>query len=242
MNDWKRVWNKRDSQIGSVDEGDIFGMFCKLKSADGFDTQLKEGYYEALFDGWGRMDAEIQKHCHGIGSVYEVGCGSGANLYLYRKLLGIGRLGGIDYSKPLIEIARQVCVGGGNSVELKIGEAIDIEPLPCYDLVLSDSVFAYFPDVPYGMEVLGRMCGKAGKAVVVRDIFDLAKKDACMEARRASMAGYDEHYKDLDKTFYPREAFLAFARGHGYSCRILEPGNKRYWNNDFVFDFYLYKQ
>lgn len=40
-------------------------------------------------------------------SIYEVGCGSGVNLYLFEKLKNIKCIGGCDYSEPLIKIAKK---------------------------------------------------------------------------------------------------------------------------------------
>lgn len=45
-----------------------------------------------------------------VNSVYEVGCGSGANLYLLKNR-GI-QVGGIDYSRSLVDTAKKI-VGGG---------------------------------------------------------------------------------------------------------------------------------
>lgn len=47
MNEWNKIWEKRSSEIVMSD--DVFDMFCKLKKADGFDTQDVDGYYEAFF-------------------------------------------------------------------------------------------------------------------------------------------------------------------------------------------------
>jgi hypothetical protein len=47
MNEWNRIWGNRSSDI--VISDNIFDMFCKLKKADGFDTQDVDGYYEAFF-------------------------------------------------------------------------------------------------------------------------------------------------------------------------------------------------
>ena len=47
MNQWDKIWAGRSSEI-AISE-DIFDMFCKLKKADGFDTQDVEEYYEAFF-------------------------------------------------------------------------------------------------------------------------------------------------------------------------------------------------
>ena len=87
---------------------DIFDMFCKLKKADGFDTQDVDGYYEAFFKEWNAMVDTMIKEAGNITSVYEVGCGSGVNLYLFQKLKKIERVGGCDYSEALLDIAKKV--------------------------------------------------------------------------------------------------------------------------------------
>lgn len=235
MNHWKETWNKRNKDIQITD--DVFEMFCRLKKADGYDTQVEDGYYEGLFEEWKRTKEEISSYGISYDSVYEVGCGSGVNLYLFKKILKIEKLGGIDYSKPLLEIAKKVL----SDAELQYGEAAELDTFPSYDLVLSEGVFIYFQDVQYGMNVFGKMYEKAKKAVVIKDVYDLEKKEACMAARRASVENYDELYKGLEKTFYPKELFIKFAEKKDCKYMIAEPHNEHYWNNNFTFDFYLYK-
>lgn len=58
MNQWDKIWAGRSSEI-AISE-DIFDMFCKLKKADGFDTQDVEGYYEAFFSEWNRMTDDLK--------------------------------------------------------------------------------------------------------------------------------------------------------------------------------------
>ncbi|MDE7313645.1 MAG: class I SAM-dependent methyltransferase [Eubacterium sp.] len=241
MNDWKRIWNQRAQDVCAIggQNQNVFDMFCKLKAADGYDTHIQEGYYEGFYEEWKRMNEKIHKKIPVFESVYEVGCGSGVNLYLYHELMGIDKLGGIDYSLPLISIAGQVFQG--KDIDLENGEAACLEIFPQYDIVLSEAAFIYFPDVHYGMEVLARMYEKAKKAVVIKEVFDLAKKEACMKVRRGSVENYDEKYKNLDKTFYAKEMFLKFAEDRGCECMIVEPELTFYWNNDYVFDAYLYK-
>ena len=50
MNEWDKIWKRRSMDIEITD--DVFDMFCKLKCADGFDTQNVEGYYEAFYQEW----------------------------------------------------------------------------------------------------------------------------------------------------------------------------------------------
>lgn len=234
MNQWDRVWRNRSSEIEI--SGDIFEMFCKLKRADGFDTQDVEGYYEAFWKQWKAM-AERIANCGEISGIYEVGCGSGVNLYLFQQLKKVQRVGGIDYSDKLIKIAGEVL----KTTDLQCEEALYVSALPKYDVVLADSVFQYFLDVDYGLQVLEKMWDKAEKLVVITEIHDEARKEEHLSYRRQCVENYDEKYKGLDKTFYSREMFLDFAKKMGGTCTIVEPENELYWNNRFVFDCYLYR-
>ena len=72
MNEWDKIWKRRSMDIEITD--DVFDMFCKLKCADGFDTQNVEGYYEAFYQEWNEMYKKMIKFTKNISSVYEVGC------------------------------------------------------------------------------------------------------------------------------------------------------------------------
>ena len=107
MNNWDKIWKKRTAEIEN--RATVFEMFKELKRADGFDTQDVQGYYEAFFRQWECMAQRIETGCAGtIGSLYEIGCGSGVNLYLFSALKHVAVLGGLDYSKNLIRIAQSV--------------------------------------------------------------------------------------------------------------------------------------
>ena len=107
MNNWDKIWKKRTAKIEN--RATVFEMFKELKRADGGDTQEVQGYYEAFFRQWECMAQRIETGCAGtIGSLYEIGCGSGVNLYLFSTLKHVAVLGGLDYSKNLIRIAQSV--------------------------------------------------------------------------------------------------------------------------------------
>lgn len=235
MNEWNRIWAKRSSEIAVSD--DIFDMFCKLKKADGFDTQNVEGYYESFFEEWNQMADTIAKEVGKIQSVYEVGCGSGVNLYLFEKLKNIKCIGGCDYSEPLIKIAKKVL----DTEDLMCKEADKISTEPIYDVVIADSVFQYFQSPEYGMDVLKKMWNKAEKMIAITELHDESMKEEHLNYRRQCVANYDEKYKGLDKTFYTKEMFEEFAKSVGATCKIVKPGNELYWNNKYVFDCYLIK-
>lgn len=83
-------------------------------------------------------------------SVYEVGCGSGVNLYLFQKRIKNAILGGIDYSQGLVEIAQNILPD--SSLLCGNAENMDIETK--YDLVMADSVFQYFGSREYAKDIL----------------------------------------------------------------------------------------
>lgn len=237
MNQWDKIWNKRNSSLEKTE--DIFDMYCKLKSANGFDTQDIDGYYESFYEQCKKMCEKIIAGCAGrLESVYEVGCGSGVNLYVFQKFLPQLTVGGMDYSAPLIQIAKNVI----ESNDLSLGEALRINSEDKYDVVLSDSVFQYFQSPEYGMKVLEKMYDKAKKMLVITEIHDMELFEEHMEYRRSCVENYDEKYKGLEKTFYKKQDFINFAKEKQCRYEIIKPDNKIYWNNEYVFDFYLYKE
>ena len=216
----------------------MFATFCELKRADGFDTQDVEGYYEAFYKQWNGMADTIFEHCgNKVNSVYEVGCGSGVNLYLFQRLKGVKKLGGLDYSSNLIEIAKGVL----DEADLICDEAANVSAEPEYDVVLADSVFQYFQDTAYGEKVLERMWLKTKKMLIITEIHDIDRKEEHLAYRRKCVENYDEKYAGLDKTFYSKEMFQKFAERVNAKCMIVEPQNDLYWNNRFVFDCYIYR-
>lgn len=236
MNNWDKVWKSRETKLTNTD--DVFQMFCNLKRANGFDTQDVDNYYESFYEEWLERTAFIKELCREpLESVYEVGCGSGVNLYMFQQLEKIEKLGGIDYSENIIKVAKGVV----DSSDISCGEALAVSVEEKYDLVLSDSVFQYFQDAEYGMKVLDRMYQKAGKLVVITEIHDESRKEEHLKYRRAIVENYDEKYKGLDKTFYSEEMFRAFAEKVKCKCVIKKPKNMIYWNNKYVFECYLLK-
>ncbi len=147
------------------------------------------------------------------GKNYKISLKDASEFAVYKELKrllknrGI-KVGGIDYSKNLSDIARDVISEEEN---IETGEAINLSTDEKYDMVFSDGVFAYFPDEEYGKAVLYKMFQKARKLVVVSEIFDKDMQFECERHRRELFDNYDEAYKGLDKVFYKREMFIQFA-------------------------------
>lgn len=235
---WKEVWNTKGADFKAIDrEQDEFACYRELKKLDGFDVSIEnaETYYRRFYETAINMWKYIQEKTD-FRSAYEVGCGSGANLYLLKNR-GV-KVGGIDYSKPLSDIAGKV-LKDEDSVQM--GEAVFMTVDEKYDMVFSDSVFAYFPDETYGLKVLEKMYEKAIRVVVLSEVFDKAMKKECENYRREKLADYDELYQGLDKVFYDRGMFERFAKEHQCRIEFTEVDNEYYWNSRYLYNCYIFK-
>ena len=87
MNNWKRIWDGKKLDKLNLNRGE-FEVFCDLKKADGFDVNVgnEEVYYRSFYHEWISMYQNLNNFSNnGVQSVYEVGCGSGVNLYLFQN-------------------------------------------------------------------------------------------------------------------------------------------------------------
>ena len=234
---WKHVWQNKGSDYCVTDNGDIFTNYMELKRIDGFDVNVEdsENYYRNFFDSFCRLWGQLCNR-EKPGSAFEVGCGSGANLYLLKNLFGVS-VGGLDYSERLIQIASKLVDSG----DIFVGEADQMPTNPVYDVILSDSVFAYFESIDYAKRVLERMYDKAAKAILICEIFDKEKEQECIQYRRNMVEDYDERYRGLDKLFFSREIFIEFAKTHDCEIEFTELDNSYYWNSRYLYNCIMYK-
>lgn len=237
QSEWKNLWNKRSGELDKIEKGDFRKIFLELKRSNGFDV-VDELTYDALYEQYIETKQNLcPAGLHGgIESVYEVGCGAGANLFLFEN--EDIRTGGIDYSEGLIGTARQVL----KTQDLMCGEAISVSTTPKYDSCFSNSVFSYFPDEEYALQVLEKMYEKANYSIGILDVHDIQMKEAFIKYREEIVPDYHERYKNLPKLFYSRQLFEKFAADHDMEIVFRESAMEGYWNNQFVFHCYLYKK
>ena len=235
-NQWKRIWNQREDHLGAVDASDRKAMFLEMKRMDGFDIADGGIPYESLMEQYRFMERKL---CLQEGnSVFEVGCGCGANLYLLHDE-GFD-VGGLDYSASLIEAMRKAFPEHALK-ECICDEAIHLPIDERYHAVFANSVFSYFPDLQYAEAVLERMFAKTMRSIGLLDIHDVDKQEAFIQYRMEHIPDYEERYRDLPKLFYPRTFFEDFASRHDMGIQFDETELDGYWNSGFVFDCYLYK-
>lgn len=233
-NKWKEIWNRRKPAAGELD-GDWEHVYLELKRLNGYD----------VMEGGVPLDSFLNFHAGLVElldltpgkSVYEVGCGAGANMYLMQREGMI--VGGSDYAEGLIETAHAVVP---NAREMGAMEAADIPTEEKYDAVYSCGVFSYFPDHAYATRVLERMLEKSRYAVGITELHDRTKRQDYLAFRRANIPNYDERYEGLGRLFFRREFFEEFAARH--DLRLVFPNLEmaNYWNTPFLFTCFMYRK
>ena len=239
-NNWKNIWEKRDDRLSHINLSDTKEVFLELKRLDGYDIADGGIPYDDLLKQYQLTFKHLGINSGGVyGSVFEVGCGSGANLYLFKKD-GV-TVGGIDYSQKLIDILKKV-FDDGDLKECICGEAIECPVDTKYDAVFSDSVFHYFPDLNYAVEVMEKMVEKSRYSIGITDVYDIDKKQDYLDWRIKNDENYEERYKDLPKLFYSRKFFEDFAQENNLKIDFVDINMAGYWNNDFTFNCFMYKR
>lgn len=237
-NNWKQLWSERSAQETVLRQGTPEEIFMELKRTNGFDVVKGGISYESFLKQHQQMREYLSRHLPdgaALQSVYEVGCGSGANLFLLEQD-GI-TCGGVDYSPRLLSYSKQVL----HTADLRCADALEFPQEPQLDAVISVSVFGYFINERYAETVLEKMLQKARYSLGILEVADAAKADAYTAYRRELIPNYDERYKDLPRQFYCTAFFEEFAQKHGLGIEIVPMTIKDYWNSRFYFDCYLYK-
>jgi cyclopropane fatty-acyl-phospholipid synthase-like methyltransferase len=230
---WDEIWNNR--RISSPDQSQDISLEDML-NADGFDTPTAKlnsvEYWEEYIRGISKKIDLAPGD-----SVFEIGCGCGAFLYLWYK--EGHRVGGIDYSENLISFARHAMKG----MDFRVSEAIDLDTEEKYDVVLSNGVFLYFKDYSYARKVVEKMIMKAGKTIAILEIPDLAKKEESERARRAALpeGEYDKKYEGLQHLYFERDWFTQFSDKSGYKIEIFDQDIKGCRNSQFRFNVVMKK-
>lgn len=238
-NNWKKIWSGK-KVISSAYSGDEFIRFCELKKANGFDVEVgdEQRYFKAFYKEWCRFYEEaIRIIGRDIDGVFEVGCGSGVNLYMFKnRLENNTRWGGIDYSEAMIKSAI-IATGSEN---FRCCGADEISPTPQYDIVMSDSVFQYFESLEYAETVLRKMIEKSAKLTYLGEIHDKRMERDLLEYRRNKIVDYDIKYKGLNKLFIDREWIVDIANKYNKSVTFSEVNNPEYLNAKYEYNCFIY--
>lgn len=86
------------------------------------------------------------------------------------------------------------------------------------------------------------MLEKCRYSIGILDIHDIEKKNDFINYRSKTVENYKELYSGLDKLFYSKSFFLHFAEQHNLDIMFSISDLSEYWNNDFIFNCFLYKR
>ena len=229
MKNWKAIWNNRTCSKSSE------LILQKLIYLDGFDSgagiidvEKWLQYIESLIS-----EINIDKNY----SIYDIGCGSGAFLYPFYQ--AGHEVGGIDFSECLLKKALEVM----ENMDFQVKEAIEVNTEVKYDLVVSNSVFQYFPHINYAEEVVLKMINKSRRFVMVLDIPDSIKKIESETFRRGSLSvgEYENKYRELNHLYYDKDWFKNLAEKNSCTVNIFDQKIEAYGNSNFRFNVMIEK-
>ena len=195
---WLKVWNDR-----SMDMNPSKTLLENLIIANGFD----HGEVDYEEDEWRRMCLHFGELI-GIDESYkilEIGSGAGAFLLPLQENFSC-KIYGIDYSEPLIRLAREKLNGN-----FYIGEASQLNIIKeKFNLILAHSVVHYFPTHNYTNEVINQAYSLLydGGKIGLLDINDASKEDIYHASRKVKHT----KTKDYDSRFSNNHPHLFFTK------------------------------
>lgn len=225
MDNWKDIWNRRKLK----DVNDLQDLI----NANGFDTSCLlvdnlTNYINSIRIKMGMLPGQ---------SVFEVGCGCGAILYLLHQAKL--QVGGLDYSESLIEIGKTLNL----SDDISVGLANELQVNPKYDYVIANSIIQYFPDLEYVETVACLMMEKSLKgSIAILDINDLAKYELYLDIRRKAEPDYDEKYKNFQHLFVNKQFWVDLAAKFNWSVIIEDQNIPKYKNSQFRYNVFITQQ
>ncbi|NMB80141.1 MAG: methyltransferase domain-containing protein [Methanomicrobiales archaeon] len=234
MTNWSEIWKNRSCH---AEDPSHPLTLSDLLVMNGYDSGTGSITAED-FEQYVRTVTELCKIRRGD-SVYEVGMGAGA--FLLPLYLRGNPVGGLDYSPALIAMARRAIPACRRA--FTVGEASSLSTRKKYDIVLSNGVFLYFPDLDYAREVVEKMIKKSRKTIAILDVADLAQREITLQYRKDSLAPgeYEEKYRGLDHLYFPRSWFQDIADAHGLAITIADQQIPHYGNSRFRFNVIMMK-
>ena len=233
--EWKKIWENEfpstNEQKQDLLDAPKFSLSYLMKMSAYYSTS-PEDYQNNLL----KIIKKARKTNESL-DILEIGCGPGAALMVLKPFSKT--ISGVDYSPRLIEICKQVFPDG----DFKVCEAINIDfPQKRFDLILSNSVFQYFPNTDYAIEVLNKMLLllKASGAGVVLDIPDVDYEKATLEYTKKKI-GDTLAAQIPGRNYYTKSIFEEFAKANAINYKIEQQEVTGYPNSSYRFNFIFWK-
>ena len=237
-NHWQELWNNRKINSDKISAEDERQLIMELKRIVGWDFKNSSVNFGEFRKEYNYIKENLGFTGDATGTVFEVGCGSGANLYFFKK--DGFKVGGSDYAENLLNVTKKV-IGAENLIECVVGEAADLPTKIKYDAVFAAAVFYYFSDLSYAEKVLDHMVAKANLSVGILRMLNEDTKDDYLKYRRAHVKNYDELYKNLPKLFISKNFFKEYAAKNNLKVSFPKHHMEGFWNEPFNFDCFLHK-
>jgi 2-polyprenyl-3-methyl-5-hydroxy-6-metoxy-1,4-benzoquinol methylase len=107
-------------------------------------------------------------------TVLDVGCGSG-RIAEFALQAGAREYLGIDFSEPMVELARRRLARFGPEVTLEVGDFLAFQSDARFDVVLALGLFDYLPDPQRFTRRMFELCAPGGSMVASFPRFSLLK-------------------------------------------------------------------
>ena len=227
---WHGIWEKKGTSA------DVNNSLIQLINLNGFDTgcgSYNEDQWLALADDF-IARTELCQH----DKILELGCGSGAFLYALNHHVPASYFG-IDYSEPLIRVAKKVLQEASLCCSEADKSAFGVEN---FDIIFSHSVFQYFSSLNYAYKVLflwTRRLSSGGKLVLM-DLNDIAfkKNYHALRKKDADISScYDSKYKSLKHLFFNKNELKNVLLSLGMKdVEFFPHSEKKYGNAKYRFN------
>jgi len=212
-NEWLTIWETKGVSIGDNEP---------LHHANGFNG-IDLDQWNALISTI--IKSEGRERFKANNSVIDFGCGAGAFLEALGLLEGSLELYGVDYSGPLVDVARRR-VGQDAPGHFWRGDVRDVGFLPSqeFDHAVSFSVFFYLDSLEDVLAAWAEMARvtRVGGSVVVAEVSDKGMEQQAKQLRN-SESDYEKKKKEgqkgsgsvPDHLYIPKSLFLSNAKKVG---------------------------